>query len=836
MERRSIHNFHATRCPRRLLLRLPFRLPWPPAPPCPPAPRCGRRAFLALGLRASAVALALALRRPGRGARAQPLPALQSGACWARVVAASGGLGLEAGRGEATLVRLGPLATVVQPAGERPLWPAGAALEGAALSLRGGDEAWALAAQLAAEPGLAGLFRLDLWLDHQGANPADIALRISAELVEGGIPSWMVPGAFYGAGPAPGYRGHPYPRFDPDGGDPDQLVSNTWAFRGDRASHPTVLAWTPRACVGLATEPQFGADLIGLEFGADRQRAWLGLNLPWKEAPRRYAFTPDGWGPPVAQTRVVQPGERLGLTCWLYLAAPEPHAYDPLLRWLYARLAPGSPLHPWFDRDTAAALAAGGIVRWHANPSARLLYETAWFTERPGQPRVDRAQQHVGWVSGVPTALALARYGRASGDARLEQIGLDVIDRIAREAPGAAGLLWADWVDGRGWGAGWSPRPDWIQARTVAEATLFLLRAAAEEAALGRPRPTWEAAAAGSLAFAVGVQRADGSFGAYYRAGDASVADWSGAAGLLWVAALAEAWQQHGDRRFLESAQRGGAYYADQVERGTLYGAAEDADLTPTSEDGYNALLAYAALAHADPANRARWLRLARRAVDWTMTFRFAYNVSFDPATPLGALGFATRGADLASPRNCHLHPYGLICLTELLELWEASRDAYYLERGRDLLLCFWQTLARFDGDFGAGQGMMTEQWYQTDWMAPKGQMLPLSHVWCLGMVLHGWWAVRRFGDLVLDGTTGRATLLAPGHLASPRQTLAGLALAIANPLDEPLRLRARLVDLPARAARVDGALTPLEQSDGRLFASFAVPAGQTVRLELSTS
>ena len=49
----------------------------------------------------------------------------------------------------------------------------------------------------------------------------------------------------------------------------------------------------------------------------------------------------------------------------------------------------------------------------------------------------------------------------------------------------------------------------------------------------------------------------------------------------------------------------------------------------------------------------------ARRAADWMLTFRYTYDVAFDPETVLGTYGFRSRGADQASPANQHLHASG---------------------------------------------------------------------------------------------------------------------------------------------------------------------------------
>jgi uncharacterized protein YyaL (SSP411 family) len=198
--------------------------------------------------------------------------------------------------------------------------------------------------------------------------------------------------------------------------------------------------------------------------------------------------------------------------------------------------------------------------------------------------------------------------------------------------------------------------------------------------------------------------------------------------------ALAEADALDPDGRYLAAAERAGDYYAHFVLDEYLHGAPEDVDLAPTSEDGYVALMAYLALYRRTGA--ARWLDLARRSADWLLTFRYSYNVRFEPGTMLEVYRFASRGADNASPSNQHLHAYGLVCTAELAELSAATGDPYYLQRARESLACFRQFIARFDGDFNAYRGMASERYYQTECFQPKGMLLTLSHAWSVGVLL----------------------------------------------------------------------------------------------------
>jgi uncharacterized protein YyaL (SSP411 family) len=204
--------------------------------------------------------------------------------------------------------------------------------------------------------------------------------------------------------------------------------------------------------------------------------------------------------------------------------------------------------------------------------------------------------------------------------------------------------------------------------------------------------------------------------------------EWDGTAGLLWAAALAEAGR-------VMVARRIGDRYADAVVSGDLRCSPEDVPAGATSEDAYNAVIAYVALFEA--TGEREWLDLAKAAADWVMAWRFADNLAFPAGSALSSCGYRTRGADIASPANPHLHTYGLVALPEMLRLWRLTGDDYLLERTRDNLLCSMQTLAREDGELGARRGMQTERYYHTDALGPKGGILPLSHAWCLGLLAY---------------------------------------------------------------------------------------------------
>jgi hypothetical protein len=412
------------------------------------------------------------------------------------------------------------------------------------------------------------------------------------------------------------------------------------------------------------------------------------------------------------------------LAVTLHRLSADRHEYDRVLRELHVPAKPAR--HP--SVHDAAAVAAEGLTRWHFDPEPGVLLETIGFDRelsgRDGQS-IDRQAMHVGWISGIPWATALLQHARRTGDAEAERVASAVIDFCTAELS-PSGTFWGTWYRGSGWTQSWTRHPRGLHARTLGEATDFLLRALAL-----RDEPRWSEAARSNLDAVVARQRDDGNLGSIHHAETGEVLSWEGSAALAWVPALLAArdWERYGP-----AAVRAGEYYARFVLGEYLHGAPEDVDLAPTSEDGYVAGMAYAALFRS--TGEERWLRLARRAAEWTFTFRYSYDVTFPVLTPLAVYDFRTRGADQASSSNQHLHAYGLICTEDLLQLSEWTGDDWYRIRAEETFACFRQLLPRRDGELNAYRGMITERYYQTECFQPKGMMLTLAHAWSAGVLL----------------------------------------------------------------------------------------------------
>ncbi|HEX7196856.1 MAG TPA: hypothetical protein VF364_08495 [Candidatus Limnocylindria bacterium] len=601
--------------------------------------------------------------------------------------------------------------------------PAGAVLEHAGFRVE---------LQSAPLDGIAGV-EISLTLTRTASDPVACGVRIGLDLPVGERPpGWLVPGLFYGENRPPACR-RIFPRYERGAHDPWGMVSERWSFRADRAATPAVFGWSGSRMAAIAVDEvtELGPAGIGFEGSAERTRVWV--DLPFREEPVAYRGY-DEPGAADVRTHAWQPGETRTVTLTVAEGGDDRHGYVPLLRHLHARASSDGGA-PWVGIEEAAELAADGLLAWHYHPEHRALYETAAFErELDGSAAGggDRPHMHVGWVSGAPWAAQLLAWGRRTGSEPHRQAGEEVLDHIA-ENLSPSGTFWAEWTLESGWGSGWSPRGA-VHANTIGQATLFFLRALAAEDAHGARHVTWEAAVRSNLDAIARRQRADGNLGTYHDAESGRVTEWDGAGALTWIAALLEGAVRHDEPLYRTAAVAAGGFYRRFVDAELVYGAPEDVHLAPSSEDGYNALIAFMALHRA--TGDAEWLDVARRAADWLLTFRYAYDVAFEPDTILGQYRFRTRGTDQASPANQHLHHFGLLCYPELLELADATGDDHYRQRAVESLAAWRQFVARRDGDFNAMRGMVSERFYQTDCFRAKGSLLPLSHAWTGGVLL----------------------------------------------------------------------------------------------------
>lgn len=590
-------------------------------------------------------------------------------------------------------------------------------------------------------------FHIKLIVTNRGPRGAySLSVRLTTRCEN--MPRFMIPGIFYKHNRPPECS-KKYPGFVMDGNSGgDAFLSNYWAFRSDRCAEPAVFGWNDHYSLCLATSPVFEKGQSGVFIRGEDQKMEIGLHYPYSEEPVKYSFCYDTGTAPEYTFFFLERQEDFDLNFEFSFGRRDLHFYSYVLRTIYERDHHNRNTHPWMNADTASELASIGLFKWHYDHAEKVLWETAsfdkYYTKKP-DGYAERLSMHTGWVSGAPTACALLWWGRISDNNNYIEAGISVLDKVS-SGTAPCGTFYPAWVHGKGWTGGWNPQNDWLQARTSAEATLFLIRAIRNELKYGHVHQKWLDAVKSSLDFAESIQRQDGHFGSYYNMNSGEVMEWEGAGGLLWIAALIAGAFVLEDQRYLDAAVRAGYAYASYIEDEFIYGAPEDVHLTPTSEDGYNALISYLLLG--ESTHHEEWYNLAAKAADWLLTFRFSYNTRLPQFCILSEYDLHSKGGDIASPCNQHLHFYGLVCHPELMRLGKYLNDDYYIQRSTEHLEFCHQFIARDEGDFGARKGMVPEQFYHTDWWQPKGHLLALSHAWCAGLLIYAnCWEKENLGE-----------------------------------------------------------------------------------------
>ncbi|MCH8541163.1 MAG: hypothetical protein LAT58_10400 [Opitutales bacterium] len=605
------------------------------------------------------------------------------------------------------------------------------------------------------------------------------------------VPWFLFPGFFYGQGKTDD-RLH-YPALGSS--DKSDWHSPRWQFALDRGAYPVLLCWQEEAWQGLDWSPHYSLTggpstprqwgdsepQIGLGLAWEKGEGELSLHLPANEAPRRHAR--NRHDSPTEKVLQLDPGQTLSFTVGQWAFPGDRHGYQKVLETVYHELNEHHPVAEPVEDETLAWAACAGLLNWHwQDDPGYMVYTTAY--DRSTEFNANNKGGTLGWhfeslgfVGGFPVIFGLQWHDRVYGDPKVREVVQRYRERFLREGqsewgffrtsyhpgeaatpngkfPNPAGVGYAN-QDPTGktpfYGSCWQEKQSILHARTTADASFYLARSLA----LDEPQPCPEGLAAlrRSLEAALSLQDKEGRFGQLYDLEKRGVAQSEGAGGLLWITALhhAEPLFREADPAWADqlvaAMDRAGEGYARDIEEEYICGAPEDVSLAPTSEDGYNAIMAYAALHRR--FGRDKDQQRLQRAADWTLTWRKAMNVYFPPRSMLGSFGFRTRGGDFASSNNNHLHLYGLNCLSDLFYLSKLTGSAYYAERAWDNWCFSGQLLVTETGQWNGQIGMCSEQYYTNDWSiwgtwdptaahVQKGTFMGMSHVWCVNMILLG--------------------------------------------------------------------------------------------------
>lgn len=604
----------------------------------------------------------------------------------------------------------------------------------------------------------------------------------------------MIPGLFYGENRRVGQRvgAKRYPRFDPSTVEPshDDMISNYWDFSADKTAMPMVLLHDGDQWLGLAGSPHFevfqgDAELdchdepqIGVGFAVDENTVQLRLNVPGCDEPFTHSNRTDRQAT-IRRLRL-SAGASIGGELVIYRYKANRDGYRQAVRHFRDKLTSDPSNAPAASPEIRPAMhdAVHGVIQGHYDEKKNLL-----FYSRPYDPVIEQvangrgttflwAQMLTGFVGVIPVCRGLLRAAYQLGDDKACDVATRLLDRVCKEGVSPSGLFWAGYTPKRvetamgemdnpifgnresEWGSGWYPGGDRVHARTVSEASAELaglLLDMHNSEAFTDPLPTqWVKALKQTLETALTLQLEDGTFGQVYDGKSGEVVESMGCGGLPWLTAAGRARRlgildSDMEQRWAEACQRAAKGYQAYLDDAVLWGAPEDND-SPSSEDGLNALTAF--------AEWYRWtgempaLDLAQRSADWMLTFRRTFNQRLPEQSLMGRYSLRSRGGELASSCNNHLHVYGAMATTDLLALSKWTGDPVYASEAHAMWCFTAQYLSRCDGMFNGFRGAMAEQFYWTDWGSwsgwptpayhhQKGNMAPLTAVWVLGVLLN---------------------------------------------------------------------------------------------------
>ncbi len=261
-----------------------------------------------------------------------------------------------------------------------------------------------------------------------------------------------------------------------------------------------------------------------------------------------------------------------------------------------------------------------------------------------------------------------------------------------------------------------------------------------------------------NAAFYIGHQfqgKEKGSFGRWWNT-DGSPLNTFGTNGAYIISLLIELEKHTGRRDDIDMAlKKAGKYYAALIDNNGFYADTLDADCVD-KEAGCALLRAFVDLY--ERSHDEFYLKYARLAAGFVLSWMFTYNVPFNPKSMLGKRGFKTKGMTAVSVAHHHLDFYGLFIAYDFLRLWEAARDEFWRACAQRMIDACGQLISSEKDLLGRSRdfiGWQPEQINQTKWdyktrfMGTKGRFHTCV-AWTVVLTLGAMLDIReRFPDII---------------------------------------------------------------------------------------
>ncbi|MFW5803184.1 MAG: hypothetical protein ACOCWJ_04630 [Verrucomicrobiota bacterium] len=527
-------------------------------------------------------------------------------------------------------------------------------------------------------------------LEFESSHPVRVRLSLGSPV--DATPYHLLPGVLFGDNNLANVTRRIFPHLTRER--PELVNCSTyWEFRADRCSLPVSLmcfdggvaavSCTPYTDVSDEVERETG-DMDFVKNGVIAQLATgtmpasCSASCGYRNLPATYLA--KGNFLPITEHRTAQ-GRMQGR---LFLrAAKDRLAIHGIIEELYAELR--EPPQPRVTRSEAARILAKALVGpgWHEEDDN--CYDWRQVPGTTTKENFRGANDDIAWTGGMATAYPLLLAGEQLELPECTEKALRVIDRIADPASinPATGLLW-DVVGKRsgrhanGWWAGAFGAHHF--AYTNGEALSYILKAyRLVRDRMDLDRETWLHTVERVLETVLSLQRDDGGFPYAVSTEDGSVTVPEGFAGCWFAAALAEAYDITGNRKYLDAALRSVDYYRAFVRDLNCWGTPMDTSLAVDQEGILSFIRATARLYQS--SGESRFKEMLDEGARYEYLWRFGFRTRPD-VPPLKDSRWNSCGGSLTSVSNPHIHPMGILVSGELAIL--AKDSEYHRKRLED--------------------------------------------------------------------------------------------------------------------------------------------------------
>lgn len=209
-------------------------------------------------------------------------------------------------------------------------------------------------------------------------------------------------------------------------------------------------------------------------------------------------------------------------------------------------------------------------------------------------------------------------------------------------------------------------------------------------------------------------QMADGNFGRWWTPEGKNV-NGLGSNGAYILSFLIRLNSLYPSEKYVKAIKKASDYYSDMALNGDFFGDTLDSD--SCDKESGEALLS-AMLDLWDYGYRDnRYLEAACNAARFVSSWIFQDSICFAKETPMGSLGFDSRGMTSASIANQHLDFYGFLIAYDFLRLHRITGDDFFMKQATMMLDACRQFICSPSQDLGTDRwGWQPEQFNHTDW------------------------------------------------------------------------------------------------------------------------